>query len=77
MEYHNNGGRLEEVRKKLGHKSILNTMIYINLEQALFEVSDDFIVKVADTLEQAVKLMEVGFEYHAEVEGHKLIRKRK
>jgi len=36
-----------------------------------------FIVKVADTLEEAIKLMEVGFEYHAEIEGHKLFRKRK
>jgi len=28
-------------------------------------------------MDQAVKLMEVGFDYHAEVEGHKLFRKRK
>jgi hypothetical protein len=41
------------------------------------EANDQFTVKVADTLEDAVKLMEVGFEYHAEVEGHKLFRKRK
>jgi hypothetical protein len=39
--------------------------------------NDQFIVKVADTLEEAVKLMEVGFEYHAKVEGLKLFRKRK
>jgi hypothetical protein len=41
------------------------------------EANDQFTVKVADNLEDAVKLMEVGFEYHAEVEGHKLFRKRK
>jgi hypothetical protein len=28
-------------------------------------------------MDEAAKLMEVGFEYHAEVEGHKLFRKRK
>ncbi len=39
--------------------------------------NDQFIVKVADNLDDAIKLMEVGFEYHAEVEGHKLFRKRK
>jgi len=29
------------------------------------------------TLDDAVKLMEVGVEFHAEIEGHKLFRKRK
>jgi hypothetical protein len=41
------------------------------------ESSDRFTVKVADTMDDAIKLMEVGFEYHAEVEGHNLFRKRK
>jgi hypothetical protein len=40
------------------------------------KTSDKFIVKVADTMDDAVKLMEVGFEFHAEIEGHKLFRKR-
>jgi hypothetical protein len=35
------------------------------------------IVKVTDTTEEAIKLMEVGYEFHAEIEGHKLFRKRK
>lgn len=34
-------------------------------------------VKVAETLEEAIKLMDVGFEFHTEVEGRKLFRKRK
>ena len=41
------------------------------------ETDDQFIVKVADTMDEAARLMEVGFEYHAEVEGHKLFRKKK
>jgi hypothetical protein len=41
------------------------------------ETNDQITVKVADMVEEAVKLMEVGFEYHAEVEGHRLFRKRK
>jgi hypothetical protein len=41
------------------------------------ETSDQFTVKVADTMDEAVKLMEVGFEFHATVEGHQLFRKRK
>lgn len=41
------------------------------------EANDQFTVKVADTMEEAIKLMEVGFEFHADVAGHKLFRKRK
>lgn len=41
------------------------------------EANDQFTVKVAYTMDEAVRLMEVGFEFHAEGEGHKLFRKRK
>jgi hypothetical protein len=41
------------------------------------KANDQFTVKVAGTLEDAVNLMEVGFEFHAEIEGNKLFRKRK
>jgi hypothetical protein len=63
----------------LGHKSIQSTETYIHLKQILYNVerNDQFTVKVADTLENAVKLMELGFEYHAEIKGHKLFRKQK
>jgi len=66
------------VKTVLGHKSIKNTEKYIHLEEMIYEstVNDQFIVKVADTMEAAIKLMEVGFEYHATVEGHQLFRKR-
>ena len=66
------------VKMVLGHKSIQSTEKYIHLEKMLYEdISDQFIVKVADTMDDAVKLMEVGFEFHAEIEGYKLFRKRK
>jgi integrase len=67
------------VKLVLGHKSIKSTETYIHYEKMIYqaEANDQFTVKVADNLEDAVKLMEVGFEYHAEVEGHKLFRKRK
>jgi hypothetical protein len=52
-------------------------MNYKQREQAHSEVSDDFIVKVASTIEQATKLVEVGFEYVTEMDGKKLFRKRK
>lgn len=53
-------------------------MLYINLEQAIFDEADDeFHVKVADTLDEACKLMEIGFEYVTDMDGKKLFRKRK
>jgi integrase len=66
------------VKMILGHKSIKSTETYIHLEKMIYQESNDqFTVKVADALEDAVRLMEVGFEFHAEIEGHKLFRKRK
>jgi hypothetical protein len=52
--------------------------IYINIERAIFNESNyEFHVKVASTLEEARKLLEVGFEYVTDMEGKKLFRKRK
>ncbi len=63
---------------KLGHKSITSTETYIHIEEMLYQQEDDkYTAKVADTLEEAVELIEVGFELHAEVEGHKIFRKKK
>jgi hypothetical protein len=62
----------------LGYKSIKSTETYIHIEEMMYQDrNDQFTVKVANTTEEAVKLMEVGFEYHAEIEGNKLFRKRK
>ena len=53
-------------------------MIYINLEQALFkETDDEFAVRAAKNLDEACKLLEVGFKYVCEMERCKLFRKRK
>jgi len=77
MEYHKTHD-IMHVKTLLGHKSIQSTMLYINLEQAIFdEVDDEFHVKVTETLEEACKLMEVGFEYVTDMDGKKLFRKRK
>ena len=67
------------VKTILGHKSIKSTEAYIHIEKMLYqnEANDQFTVKVANTLDNAVKLMEVGFEFHTEIEGNKLFRKRK
>ena len=77
MEYHKTRD-IMHVKNILGHKSINNTMLYINLEQALFsQASEEFHVKVAHNLEEVCKLLEVGFEYVTDVDGFKVFRKRK
>jgi hypothetical protein len=61
-----------------GHKSVLTTQIYVNMEKMAFgECSSDYMFKVASTVEEACKLIEVGFEYVTEIESKKLFRKRK
>ena len=77
MEYHKTRDILH-VQLLLGHRDLRNTLIYINLEQALFQNTDDeFHVKVAQNLDDACKLLEVGFEYVTDMDGAKLFRKRK
>lgn len=41
------------------------------------DTNNQWNVKVADTVDEAVKLMEVGFDFHAKIDGHQLFRKRK
>ncbi len=66
------------VMRFLGHKNILNTMRYIQLSKALFKNEDEeYICKVANTIEDAKALIEVGFEYVCEFEDVKAFRKRK
>jgi len=76
-EYHKTKD-IVHVQRLLGHRSIQNTLRYINLEQAIFKDSiDQFHVKVADSLYDACKLLEVGYEYVTDMDGKKLFRKRK
>jgi hypothetical protein len=80
MEYHCTHDLLY-VQQILGHKSIQNTMIYIQYEKALFEtsVNDEFTFKVATNIKEACELAEVGFEYLTGEynNGGKIFRKRK
>jgi hypothetical protein len=45
-------------------------MLYMN------GANDDFSVKVAHSLDEAIRLVEVGYEFHVEMDGLKLFRKR-
>jgi integrase len=66
------------VMKFLGHKSIKNTLVYVQIEEALFNREpEEYICKVADTIEDAKNLIELGFQYICEFDQAKLFRRRK
>jgi len=79
MGYHRTGN-LMRVKEFLGNRNIQNTVIYVHLEALPFgEGNDEFYVAVAKNVEEASKLVKVGFEY---VTGEyddsgKIFRKRK
>jgi Phage integrase family len=77
MEYHKKPD-LDHVGRMLGHRSLMNTQIYVNMEQMIFNSApSDYFVKVASTVEEACKLLEVGFEFVTDIGVQKLFRKRK
>jgi integrase len=80
MEYHRTKD-IVYVQQLLGHKDIRNTMIYINIEHALFGASDndEFTVRVATDVKGACALTGAGFEYVTGEynDGGKIFKKRK
>ncbi|MBN1682257.1 tyrosine-type recombinase/integrase, partial [Candidatus Bathyarchaeota archaeon] len=65
------------VQEFLGHTTFQHTTKYIQLERALFDESkENYICKTAKTVEEAIPLLEVGFEYVQEINGLHLYRKR-
>jgi integrase len=80
MEYHRTKD-IVYVQQLLGHKDIRNTMIYINIEHAIFGAgdNDEFTVRVANDVKGACTLAEAGFEYITGEynDGGKIFRKRK
>jgi hypothetical protein len=77
MTYHETKD-LIHVQQSLGHKKIDSTMIYVNLESALFQAEkDNFHVKTAGTPEEITRLLEVGLEYVCQKDGLVFLRKRK
>jgi len=78
MEYHKTKDP-EYVKRLLGHRRMDSTMLYINIEQAVFQNTppDEFHVKVAQTTEEIKTLLEAGFEYILQKDSLAFFRKRK
>jgi len=77
MEYHKTKDFMH-VKAFLGHKRSDNTDLYIQIEQKLFQdTDDDFTIKVAHNVEEAIELGETGFQPFDVIDGVHLYRKRK
>ena len=74
MEYHRTKDILY-VKQLLGHKSIKNTLVYTHLVG--FDENDQFVVKVASSIDEFATLLEAGFEYVSDYDDKKILRKRK
>ena len=75
--YHQTKGA-HYVQSFLGHKSLRNTEVYINIEHVLFDKYDDvFTVKVVDKPEEVKALLEGGFECVCQKDNLIFLRKRK
>ena len=65
------------VKELLGHVVIQNTLKYIHVANALSKEMSNYVCKTANTVEEAKRLIEQGFEYVTEIDGVKLFRKPK
>ncbi len=63
------------VKQQMGHKKVETTMIYTQLLQ--FDQDDAYTCKIAQNIEQAIQLIESGFEYVTEMDGLELFKKPK
>jgi hypothetical protein len=73
MEYHRTKDILY-VMRLLGHKNISKTLIYTQLVEL---ESEEYCSAVASTVDEAKKLVEVGFEYVCSHNEIMLFKKRK
>ena len=78
MEYHKTKD-FYHVKRVLGHRRMDSTMLYVNIEQAIFHNTppEEFHVRVAETAEEIKELLEAGFEYVLQKDGLAYFRKRK
>ena len=77
MEYHKTKDIIH-VKTVLGHKDIKSTMIYINLENALFTAdTDEWTSKTAKTPDECMKLIDAGFTLADTIDATHIYRKRK
>ena len=66
------------VKEFLGHKTLNVTLLYIQIEKAIFRNEpENFIVKATKDTDEIQGLLEVGFEYVCQKDSLMFFRKRK
>jgi hypothetical protein len=66
------------VKALMGHRRIESTIVYVQIESALYQsLSDDWTCKVAETAEQVKELIGAGFEFVMQKDSLAYFRKRK
>jgi integrase len=73
-EYYKTGGDILRVKYILGHKRLETTGKYAHYQAFR---SEEYTCKAVETKEEAIKLIESGFEYVTDMNDFKLFRKRK
>ena len=63
------------VKQQMGHRKIETTLVYTQLLK--INEDEEYTCKAVDNKEDAMKLIENGFQYVMEVDGYKILRKRK
>ena len=58
----------------MGHRRLENTLVYTHLVNFS---NDEYICKIAKSIDEATELIEAGFEYVTSIDDAKLFRKRK
>ncbi len=59
----------------LGHKNIKNTLLYVQLEEALFQGESEYVSKVAKTEKDVCNLVETVFEYFTDFQDAKILER--
>lgn len=76
IEQHKTGD-IYHVKQILGHKTVKSTEVYIHIDQMTSQHNDQYTAKVAHSEEEAIALIEAGFEYVSTMGTNQLYRKRK
>jgi hypothetical protein len=56
---------------------IKNTLVYVHLAEELFKGEQEYVPRVARSQKEACALIDAGFEFVCDYDGHKIFRKRK
>lgn len=70
---------MKSIQEFLGHASLDNTLLYTQIEQAVFDITadDEYDVNATNNKEEIKKLFSVGFEYVCQKDYILYFRKRK